>query len=158
MKNQELLRTYLNIINETVNTINEKWGTPTKVSPEEKGKYAGKTKAELLKHYNALKKSGPHKKDLLNTAECVNLLSLFVRRVDGAKSVMNNIMRNFINIINETHISYGHKISKDSANYTDHSWSGEMCNNCEHYLRPNRCELVDGFIEPGGWCRYFEEE
>ena len=67
-------------------------------------------------------------------------------------------MRNFINIINETHISYGHKISKDAANYTDHSWSGEMCNNCEHYLRPNRCELVDGFIEPGGWCRYFDEE
>lgn len=43
--------------------LNEKWGTATKVSPEEKGKYAGKTKAELLKSYNALKKSGPHKKD-----------------------------------------------------------------------------------------------
>lgn len=42
--------------------IDEKWGTPTKVSPEEKGKYAGKTKAELLKSYNALKRSGPHKK------------------------------------------------------------------------------------------------
>ena len=40
--------------------INEKWGTETKVSPEERGKYAGKTKAELLKSYNALKKSGPH--------------------------------------------------------------------------------------------------
>lgn len=62
MKNQELLRTYLNIINETVNTINEKWGKPTVVSPEEKGKYAGKPKAELLKSYNALKASGPHKK------------------------------------------------------------------------------------------------
>lgn len=62
MKDQELLRTYLHIINETVNTINEKWGKPTVVSPEEKGKYAGKTKAELLKTYNALKKSGPHKK------------------------------------------------------------------------------------------------
>lgn len=42
--------------------LNEKWGKPTKVSPEEKGKYEGKTKAELLKSYNALKKSGPHKK------------------------------------------------------------------------------------------------
>lgn len=42
--------------------IDEKWGTPTKVSPEEKGKYAGKTKAELLKSYNALKARGPHKK------------------------------------------------------------------------------------------------
>ena len=42
--------------------IEEKWGAPTRVSPEEKGKYAGKSKDELLKQYNALKKSGPHKK------------------------------------------------------------------------------------------------
>lgn len=42
--------------------IDEKWGTETKVAPSEKGKYKGKTKAELLKHYNKLKKSGPHKK------------------------------------------------------------------------------------------------
>lgn len=41
--------------------IKEKWGTETRVSPEERGKYAGKTKAELLKQYNALKASGPHK-------------------------------------------------------------------------------------------------
>jgi hypothetical protein len=62
MNDNELLRKYLNIINETVNKINEKWGEPTTVSPEEKGKYAGKTKAELLKSYNALKARGPHKK------------------------------------------------------------------------------------------------
>jgi hypothetical protein len=42
--------------------LTEKWGTETKVAPSEKGKYKGKTKAELLKHYNKLKKSGPHKK------------------------------------------------------------------------------------------------
>lgn len=41
--------------------LEEKWGKPTVVSPQEKGKYAGKTKAELLKSYNSLKKSGPHK-------------------------------------------------------------------------------------------------
>ena len=42
--------------------VKEKWGKPTQVSPEEKGKYAGKSKEELLKSYNALKKTGPHKK------------------------------------------------------------------------------------------------
>ena len=42
--------------------MNEKWDTETKVAPSEKGKYEGKSKAELLKAYNALKKSGPHKK------------------------------------------------------------------------------------------------
>ena len=42
--------------------LGEKWDTETKVSPEEKGKYKGRTKAELLKQYNALKAKGPHKK------------------------------------------------------------------------------------------------
>ena len=42
--------------------VQEKWDTETKVSPEEKGKYKGKSKAELQKQYNALKARGPHKK------------------------------------------------------------------------------------------------
>lgn len=42
--------------------IDEKWDTETRVSPEERGKYQGRTKAELVKQYNALKKSGPHAK------------------------------------------------------------------------------------------------
>ena len=42
--------------------LDEKWDTTTQVSPEERGKYTGKSKAELLKSYNALKKAGPHKK------------------------------------------------------------------------------------------------
>jgi len=62
MHNPDLLRRYLNIINEAVTQINEKWGKPTVVSPEEKGKYKGKSKQELLKSYNQLKSSGPHKK------------------------------------------------------------------------------------------------
>lgn len=42
--------------------ISEKWGTETKVSPSERGKYKGKSLEELRKSYNALKKSGPHKR------------------------------------------------------------------------------------------------
>lgn len=61
MKNdKELLRQYLRIINEATAVISEKWGVSGAVNPRERGKYAGKTKAELLKSYNALKKSGPH--------------------------------------------------------------------------------------------------
>lgn len=52
----ELLRKYIDIIN----TTNEAWDVSTTVSPEEQGKYAGKTKEELLAQYNALKKTGPH--------------------------------------------------------------------------------------------------
>lgn len=39
----------------------EAWDKPTVVNPKERGKYAGKTKAELLRAYNALKATGPHK-------------------------------------------------------------------------------------------------
>lgn len=53
-------RYYIDLIEKAY--LSEKWDNPTEVSPSEKGKYAGKTKAELLKSYNALKASGPHKK------------------------------------------------------------------------------------------------
>lgn len=43
-------------------SIEEKWDKETTVSPKEKGKYEGKSKADLQKSYNALKKSGPHHK------------------------------------------------------------------------------------------------
>lgn len=62
MTDTNLLRKYIDTLNQIVEgQIEEKWGTPTVVSPEERGKYSGKSKAELLKSYNALKKSGPHK-------------------------------------------------------------------------------------------------
>jgi len=66
MSSSNILRKYIdiidemNIINET--EIEEKWGKPTVVSPAEKGKYEGKTKEELLRSYNALKKTGPHRR------------------------------------------------------------------------------------------------
>ena len=60
-----LLKKYMEIVLEAEvrQDLSEKWGEPTEVSPEERGKYKGKTKAELLKSYRALKKTGPHKKD-----------------------------------------------------------------------------------------------
>jgi len=70
----------------------------------------------------------------------------------------HTIMRNFLNVINETHISYGNKLSKQSANYLDYAMSGEKCKNCQHFIAPNRCEIVEGSISPTGWCKYFEED
>lgn len=61
MKAHELMRKYIDFINEA--QVDEKWDQPTKVSPAERGKYAGKSKAELLASYNALKKSGPHSRE-----------------------------------------------------------------------------------------------
>lgn len=63
MSDTKLLRQYIDTLSKiTEGQLDEKWGKPTVVSPEEKGKYKGKSKSELLKSYNALKKSGPHKK------------------------------------------------------------------------------------------------
>ena len=72
----ENIRKYLNILNEasafcpikepvrasTESSVEEKWGKPTKVRPEELDKYKGWSLAELRKAYNALKAKGPHKK------------------------------------------------------------------------------------------------
>jgi hypothetical protein len=64
--NKERLRQYLRLVEshlkEIGNQLDEKWGEPTRVSPKERGKYHGKSKAELLSAYNALKASGPHKR------------------------------------------------------------------------------------------------
>lgn len=53
-----LARNKLARLNENVQ---EKWGTPTRVSPSERGKYAGRNVDDLMKQYRALKKSGPHR-------------------------------------------------------------------------------------------------
>lgn len=58
----ENMRKYINLLNESVSPVEEKWGTATKVPEKEKGKYKGWTLAELRKSYNALKKKGPFKK------------------------------------------------------------------------------------------------
>lgn len=67
MSTTPLMRRYLDIVNEMnelneINSLAEKWGTETTVSPSERGKYKGRSLADLRKSYNALKKSGPHKK------------------------------------------------------------------------------------------------
>jgi hypothetical protein len=45
---------------EITKDVGEAWDTETKVSPRERGKYEGKTKADLVKAYNHLKATGPH--------------------------------------------------------------------------------------------------
>lgn len=75
MKSEDI-RKYINIITEsaycptreetvrasTESSVEEKWGKPTVVPKEERGKYKGWSLAELRKAYNALKARGPHKK------------------------------------------------------------------------------------------------
>jgi len=34
----------------------------------------------------------------------------------------------------------------------------ERCRNCEHFIRPDRCEGVKSPIAPAGWCVRYEKE
>lgn len=51
----------LNLAGDEEVQMNEKWDTKMDTPASEKGKYAGKSKGELLKAYNHLKSTGPHK-------------------------------------------------------------------------------------------------
>jgi len=57
---REIMRKYIDIINEANENLDEAWDSETKVSPSEQGKYKGKTIEELRRAYNGLKASGPH--------------------------------------------------------------------------------------------------
>jgi hypothetical protein len=56
------------------------------------------------------------------------------------------------------------KEPKALAHYTAQGRPAEHCGpvtgwpkgNCEHYERPNGCELVAGFIADRGWCRHWQ--
>lgn len=73
----------------------------------------------------------------------------------GGKWAMNNLMRRYIDLIDEDHLQ-GIKTSKDAANYIHYVEGDNRCENCVHFLQPNHCEIVEGQISPDGWCRFFE--
>lgn len=70
---------------------------------------------------------------------------------------MSNQIRKFKDIVLEHHMVDGDQVSKLEANYTDHGHGDERCRSCQHYEIPNACAIVEGFISPLGWCKYFEQ-
>jgi hypothetical protein len=47
------------------------------------------------------------------------------------------------------------KISKAAVAYQDHPQGDKRCAKCLHFQTPNSCILVDGPIDPQGFCRIF---
>lgn len=137
MSESDRLRKYLNIINES---IQEKWGVATKVSPREKGKYKGKTKTELQKQYNRLKARGPHKKGSPEYGK-MRELAFAIRAKSGWGSIKEELD--------------DQKISKAEAAYTD---LADHCNICKNFISKNSCKVVKGNIKPDGWCKYFKNK
>lgn len=71
--------------------VAEKWDTDYETPESEKGKYKGKTKAELEKQLAALKKSGPHKKGS-KEAETQSELNFALRAKSGWGKVKEDAM------------------------------------------------------------------
>ena len=50
------------------------------------------------------------------------------------------------------------RAGKASVQYTDHGTHKEHCSKCEHYVDAHTCSVVNGRIEPGGWCSRYTKE
>ncbi len=47
------------------------------------------------------------------------------------------------------------KISKQAVAYEDHPEGDKRCEKCAQFQPPNACKMVDGTINPDGYCRIF---
>jgi hypothetical protein len=54
-----------------------------------------------------------------------------------------------------TQASAQQKISQANAKYQDHPNGKQECDGCVQFHAPNACKLVEGTINPKGWCQFF---
>ena len=54
-----------------------------------------------------------------------------------------------------TRASAQQKIKQADAKYQDHPNNGQQCDGCVQFQAPNACKIVDGTINPKGWCQFF---
>jgi hypothetical protein len=47
------------------------------------------------------------------------------------------------------------KISQKAVAYQDHPEGDKRCEKCAQFQAPNACKMVDGAINPQGYCRIF---
>ena len=47
------------------------------------------------------------------------------------------------------------KISQANAKYQDHPNGNQQCDGCIQFAAPNVCKIVEGSIDPKGWCQFF---
>lgn len=47
------------------------------------------------------------------------------------------------------------KISQANAKYQDHPNGTQQCDGCIQFQAPSACKIVDGTINPKGWCQFF---
>ena len=50
-----------------------------------------------------------------------------------------------------------HKLAKDYAQYGRAKPGGDRCDECRWFVAGQSCEIVDGQIGAGMWCRFHHE-
>jgi High potential iron-sulfur protein len=45
------------------------------------------------------------------------------------------------------------KVSKEQAKYQDAPKDNHKCSECAYFEKPNACKIVEGDINPDGWCQ-----
>jgi hypothetical protein len=50
------------------------------------------------------------------------------------------------------------KTSQQTAKYQDHPNNGNHCSICNYFRPPHGCQLVEGTINPNGWCSFFAKK
>jgi hypothetical protein len=49
------------------------------------------------------------------------------------------------------------KLTKIQVRYEVPAKGMDHCRDCKHFIGPNRCKIVEGDIQPNGWCEKFED-
>lgn len=50
------------------------------------------------------------------------------------------------------------KLTKIEVRYEHPAKGMDECKDCKYFLTPDRCRIVEGTIQPNGWCERFEEK
>ncbi len=48
------------------------------------------------------------------------------------------------------------KVTKQSVSYRETPNGGNRCSTCANFIEPSSCKLVEGPINPDGWCGLFK--
>jgi hypothetical protein len=49
------------------------------------------------------------------------------------------------------------KVAQKTVGYQSKPMGTAQCSNCMHFEAPSSCKVVDGNIEPAGWCRLYSQ-
>jgi hypothetical protein len=47
------------------------------------------------------------------------------------------------------------KVSQKAVSYQDTPKGAARCDNCKQFAAPSSCKIVDGTVQPSGWCTVY---